>query len=94
VKTERLEILKNLLLEQQRVFNNDFRGRTIPVLFDKLGRKSGQAIGRSPYLQAVHADNAEHFVGQIQDVKIEGVFPNSLKGALIDDQTRTHEIAC
>ncbi len=94
VKAARLEALQQLLLEQQRAFNNDCCGRTMPVLFEKVGRKAGQAIGRSPYLQAVHADHADHLVGQIRNVKIEGVFPNSLKGAVLDAPTRIREAAC
>ena len=31
-------------------------GRTLPVLFEKPGRHPGQLVGRSPYLQAVHAE--------------------------------------
>ena len=93
VKAERLEILQNLLLKQQRLFNDDCMGRPMPVLFEKLGRKAGQAIGRSPYLQAIHADHADHLIGQIHDVKIEGVFPNSLKGVLLDAPERVREAA-
>ena len=63
-------------------------GTTMPVLFEKTGRKPGQAIGRSPYLQAVHADHAAHLIGRICNVKIESVFPNSLKGVLLEKQAR------
>ena len=31
-------------------------GRALPVLFEKPGRHPGQLVGRSPYLQSVHAD--------------------------------------
>ena len=83
VKAARLEELQTLLFAQQRAFNTSCEGRTMNVLFEKKGRQAGQAIGRSPYLQPVHADNADHLLGQIVPVKIESVYPNSLKGALI-----------
>jgi tRNA-2-methylthio-N6-dimethylallyladenosine synthase len=88
VMSARLEALQSLLLEQQRAFNAGCVGTTMPVLFEKTGRKPGQAIGRSPYLQAVHADHAAHLIGRICNVKIESVFPNSLKGVLLEKQAR------
>ena len=57
-------------------------GRTLPVLFEKPGRHPGQAVGRSPYLQGVHADGAEHLIGRIVPVRIEAAGRNSLTGAL------------
>ena len=27
----------------------------MPVLFDRPGRRAGQLLGRSPYMQAIHA---------------------------------------
>ena len=53
------------------------------VLFEKTGRQAGQAIGRSPYLQPVHVENAAALIGGIRRVHIEAVFPNSLKGTLV-----------
>ncbi|MEI9930776.1 MAG: tRNA (N6-isopentenyl adenosine(37)-C2)-methylthiotransferase MiaB [Rhizomicrobium sp.] len=89
VKAARLEALQTLLIQQQQTFNRSCEGRTLSVLFEKPGRKTGQAIGRSPYLQAVHVDHADDLIGQIRDVKIVSVGPNSLKGAL--PETALHE---
>ena len=58
VKDERLQLLQGLLTEQQNAFNHTCAGRVFSVLFEKPGRKPGQAVGRSPYLQPVHADGA------------------------------------
>jgi tRNA-2-methylthio-N6-dimethylallyladenosine synthase len=52
------------------------------VLFEKPGRKSGQAVGRSPYLQPVHVEGAADLIGAIRDVTIIEAQPNSLKGTL------------
>ena len=88
VKIARLAELQALLVQQQAAFNASCEGRVMPVLFEKPGRKKGQAVGRSPYLQAVHADGASDLIGQISDVRIDGVGPNSLKGTLLDSFER------
>ncbi|MDR3526674.1 MAG: tRNA (N6-isopentenyl adenosine(37)-C2)-methylthiotransferase MiaB [Rhizomicrobium sp.] len=82
VKDARLQELQALLLSQQAAFNATCVGQTMAVLFEKEGRQPGQAIGRSPYLQAVHADGADHLIGQIVTLQIAEVRPNSLKGIL------------
>jgi tRNA-2-methylthio-N6-dimethylallyladenosine synthase len=83
VKDARLQTLQALILSQQDAFNASCAGKILPVLFEKPGRKSGQAVGRSPYLQPVHVEGAAHLIGEIRDVRIESVFPNSLKGAFV-----------
>ena len=82
VKAARLADLQALLDAQQAAFNAAQAGRTLPVLFEKPGRHAGQLIGRSPYLQAVHADAPDRLIGQIVPVKIESAARNSLAGAL------------
>jgi tRNA-2-methylthio-N6-dimethylallyladenosine synthase len=82
VAEDRLHRLQALLVEQQEAFNSAQVGRTLPVLFEKPGRHPGQAVGRSPYLQGVHADGAEHLIGRIVPVRIEAAGRNSLTGAL------------
>jgi tRNA-2-methylthio-N6-dimethylallyladenosine synthase len=83
LKDERLQALQALLTEQQAAFNQSCAERTFPVLFEKPGRKPGQAVGRSPYLQPVHVDGAAALIGAIRHVKIASVLPNSLKGVLL-----------
>lgn len=83
VKDARLQALQALLASQQTAFNAACAGKTMKVLFENLGRKEGQALGRSPYLQPVHVEGAVGLIGQIVDVKIEEVLSNSLKGALL-----------
>jgi tRNA-2-methylthio-N6-dimethylallyladenosine synthase len=82
VKEERLARLQALLDEQQRAFNAAQAGKTLPVLFEKPGRHAGQLIGRSPYLQAVHATAPDRLLGQIVPVTIEDASRNSLAGVL------------
>jgi tRNA-2-methylthio-N6-dimethylallyladenosine synthase len=40
------------------------------------------AVGRSPYLQAVHADGAQQLIGQIVPVRITGAARNSLAASV------------
>ncbi len=82
VKAERLARLQELLDHQQAAFNERCVGRTLPVLFEKPGRRPGQLVGRSPYLQAVHAEARPEHLGQILPVEISAFGPNSLAGVI------------
>jgi tRNA-2-methylthio-N6-dimethylallyladenosine synthase len=82
VKAERLDRLNALLDEQQKAFNALQVGKVMPVLFEKKGRNPGQIVGRSPYLQAVHAVGSEDLLGQIVPVRIESSAKMSLGGVL------------
>jgi tRNA-2-methylthio-N6-dimethylallyladenosine synthase len=82
VKAERLQRLQNLLQAQQTAFNAAMHGRTVDVLLEKPGRKPGQLVGRSPWLQAVHVDAPADIVGTIVPVRIETIGANSLFGSL------------
>jgi tRNA-2-methylthio-N6-dimethylallyladenosine synthase len=82
VKTVRLEILQKLLLAQQDQANNAAIGLTLDVLFEKPGRRAGQIVGRTPYLQPVHVDAPLSLIGSIRPVHIEARTANSLKGRL------------
>jgi tRNA-2-methylthio-N6-dimethylallyladenosine synthase len=74
IKAERLAALQSLLNEQQRAFNQTCIGRILPVLFEKPGRHAGQLVGRSPYLQSVHAN--------VSAETIRAAEPNSLAGVI------------
>jgi tRNA-2-methylthio-N6-dimethylallyladenosine synthase len=82
VKTERLAWLQALLDRQQAAFNARCVGRTLPVLFEKPGRRPGQLVGRSPYLQAVHAEAGSETLGRVLPVEISSFGPNSLAGVI------------
>ncbi len=82
VRKERLAVLQSLLGEQQDAFNRSCVGRRLPVLLERAGRRDGQLVGRSPYLQAVHLDAQNARIGDIVEVEIVGAGPNSLAGAL------------
>ena len=77
---DRLYRLQALIAAQQAVFNRATVGKTLPVLIEKQGRRPGQLVGKSPYLQAVHFDGPEALIGAIVDVHIEAVGTNTLSG--------------
>ena len=86
VARERLHALQTLLFEQQTAFNVSRVGMTVPVLFEKSGRFATQATGRSPWLQPVHVDGADHLIGQIVPVRIEAGGIKSLTGRLAEQK--------
>jgi tRNA-2-methylthio-N6-dimethylallyladenosine synthase len=81
-KAERLDRLQTLLESQQAAFYDRLVGRTVPVLFERAGRKPGQLVGRSPYLQLVHADASAELLGRIVMTEIVEARANSLAGVI------------
>ena len=81
-KIERLHRLQDLLDRQQTAFNSACVGKVVPVLFEREGRHPGQLVGRSPYLQPVHATADSALLGRVVEVAIAGTGPNSLAGVL------------
>jgi len=84
VKAERLAMLQELLGEQQRAFNRGMVGRRLPVLLDRRGKRAGQLVGRSPYMQSVAVAAPDQLSGQLVEVDILDAFQNSLAGRLAD----------
>jgi tRNA-2-methylthio-N6-dimethylallyladenosine synthase len=82
VKEERLARLLDLLGAQQAAFNAEQVGRVVPVLFERLGRRPGQVVGRSPYLQPIHIAGPSSLIGQIAPVAVSAASQGSLTGAL------------
>ncbi len=90
----RLLELQALIREQQDQFNAACVGRRLEVLFTGPGRKPGQLSGRSPYLQAVHAEGPETLIGAVHPVTIEAMLTNSLTATLRHDGNLQPERAC
>lgn len=82
VKDERLQRLQGALNRHQKHFNEACIGRTMDVLLDRDGKYEGQLVGRSPYMQSVHVQNAQHLRNQIATVTITQAHANSLTGEL------------
>ena len=82
VKVERLARLQSLLGEQQAAFNRSRLGMKMDVLFEKEGRKAGQIVGRSPWLQPVQVMAPVALIGAIEPITVDGLGSNSLFGSL------------
>ena len=93
VAKDRLHRLQALLTEQQVAFNAAMAGRVVPVLFEKKGRHGRQAIGRSPYLQSVYVEDADHLLGRIVPVEILRGQQNSLTGQRIGAAAPSEKVA-
>lgn len=81
IKSERLQILQNLLNEQQSTFNQGFIGKHVNVLLVKDGKHEKQLVGRSEYSQAVSVCGNNISVGDMVKVRITAVASHSLVGA-------------
>ena len=90
VKSARLAALQALLGRQAREFNASKVGATVPVLFAETGRKPGQVIGKTPWLQSVYAEGNTRLIGRIVDVRLIEGHPNSLAGEIV---TGPYEVA-
>jgi len=82
VRDERLYRLQALLDRQQADFNARCQGRTFDVLFEKAGKRPGQIVGRSPYLQPVHVTAPASLIGTVAVATITEVHGYSLFGTL------------
>ena len=78
---ERLQRLQARIADNQLAFNSSKVGVETQVLIERVGRRAGQMIGRSPWLQSVHLDTAAK-PGEIVDVTLMAAGPNSMTGAV------------
>ena len=89
VMRERLARLQALVEAQRQAFNARTVGRTLDVLLERKGRHPGQLVGKSPYLQQVQVEGADHLVGAIVPVTMTATGANSLFGKLADMPARS-----
>ena len=88
VKDARLRELQALLLDRQLAFNAAHVGSVFDVLVTGAGRHPGQVAGRSPWLQAVHADAPDSdpadLAGRVIRMRAIGASANSLSCVIED----------
>lgn len=82
VKTERLEILQDLLFSQQLKFNQSCIGKTMPVLFESEGKGKNMLFGRTPYMQNLNAKLDKQYLNKIVNIEITAAGMNTLSGQL------------
>jgi len=85
VKVVRLAALQALVGRQARDFNESKAGGVVPVLFAEAGRKPGQIMGKTPWLQSVYAQGNPRLFGHIVDVRLIEGYANSLLGEIVVD---------
>jgi tRNA-2-methylthio-N6-dimethylallyladenosine synthase len=76
---ERLRRLQALLNAQQLAFNQASVGRRCALLLERPGKKPGQLVGKSPWLQSVHLETGAA-IGEMIEVELVDAGPNSLAG--------------
>ena len=82
VKADRLQRLQALISSQQLAFNQACIGQEMTVLMEREGKREGQLVGRSPYMQSVYVDAPAHRIGRFATCRIEQAGPNSLQARL------------
>ena len=83
VKEGRLARLQALVEDERQAFNRATVGRRLEVLFEKPGKRAGQVVGRSPYMQAVFADGPKSLIGVMAEVEIIAAEAHSLRGRVV-----------
>lgn len=83
IKEKRLDILQKTLLKDQIYFNKSLLGKTQEILFERVGRKEKQYIGKNVFLQSVIVESDENLIGQFRNVFIDFAGENSVKGKIV-----------
>lgn len=86
VMDDRLQRLQALIIADQRAFNEATVGKRTHILIEKPGRKPGQLVGKSPWLQSVHVTAEGARIGDMIEVDIVSAGPNSLAGEWVGRQ--------
>jgi tRNA-2-methylthio-N6-dimethylallyladenosine synthase len=81
----RLQRLQALLNEQQHGFNLATVGKRCDVLIERDGKRPGQRIGKSPWLQSVIVEDGPA-IGELVTVDIVAAGPNSMTGVIAAEQ--------
>jgi tRNA-2-methylthio-N6-dimethylallyladenosine synthase len=82
VQDNRLQRLQALLNAQQLAFNRRTVGRRTTILVERDGKRPGQRVGKSPWLQSVHVET-DAPIGSLIEVELIEAGPNSLAGAAV-----------
>jgi tRNA-2-methylthio-N6-dimethylallyladenosine synthase len=82
VMEERLQRLQAALSRHQLAFNQASVGKRCAVLVGRKGKKPGQWLGKSPWLQSVYFEG-EAAIGDLVEIELAAAGPNSLAGELL-----------
>ena len=82
VKTERLERLQALLIEQHAAYNASFLGKETDVLLEEKAKRTGFLLGHTPQMQNVVVKASDDVLGKIVRVRIIKTAATTLDGEL------------
>ena len=82
VMDERLQRLQSHLNRDQFAFNKASVGKTCDVLVERKGKRPGQWLGKSPWLQSVFFEG-DGAIGDMVRVELADAGPNSLEGRVL-----------
>ncbi len=80
IMDERLQRLQAALNADQHTFNQASVGRRCDILLEREGRKPGQLVGKSPWLQSVHVDVDGAAIGDLLKVDLVEAGQKSMAG--------------
>ncbi len=83
IMDERLQRLQAALGRHQLAFNAASVGKTCDVLIERKGRRPGQWLGKSPWLQSVFFEE-ELAIGDMVRAELVQAGPSSLAGRLVE----------
>ncbi|AKM10518.1 tRNA (N6-isopentenyl adenosine(37)-C2)-methylthiotransferase MiaB [Croceicoccus naphthovorans] len=82
VMDDRLQRLQAALTRDSHAFNRATVGRTCDVLVERTGRREGQWLGKTPWLQSAYF-TGDHAVGDLVRVELMDANPNSLSARVL-----------
>jgi tRNA-2-methylthio-N6-dimethylallyladenosine synthase len=88
VKDERLARLQAAITASAHAFNRQTVGRTTTILTERPGRRPGQLIGKTPWLQSAVIEHPSATIGDLVDIEITHAFPNSVAGEVLGIRPR------
>ncbi|GIS07600.1 MAG: hypothetical protein CM15mP111_2150 [Hyphomicrobiales bacterium] len=73
--------------EQQFQFNNQFIGKIVKILIEKVGKEGCQLVGRNTSFTISFFEDIRkaYKIGEFADIKINSVKVNNLSGELIEN---------
>jgi tRNA-2-methylthio-N6-dimethylallyladenosine synthase len=85
VMDERLQRLQAALGRDQLAFNQASVGKRCEVLVERRGKRQGQWLGKSPWLQSVWFEG-DAGIGDLVEVELAEAGPNSLAARLLQPE--------
>jgi tRNA-2-methylthio-N6-dimethylallyladenosine synthase len=79
---DRLQRLQAALMRDQEAFNVASIGKRCTVLLERQGKRPGQLLGKSPWLQSVHV-LTDAAMGDVVEVELMSATATSLAGRLV-----------